>query len=53
MVNFKIDDVKDGQQIITINILPDISRRKHNQKTKFGQLLEHNMRNIFVGNDIW
>ena len=20
---------------------------------KFGQLLEHNMRNIFVGNDIW
>ena len=32
-----------GKQIITIKILPNISRRM-----KFGQLVEHNMRNIFL-----
>ena len=31
-----------------IHILPNISRSKSNQKTKFGQLIEHNMRNIFL-----
>ena len=28
-------------------MLPDISRSKGNQAMKFGQLIEHNMRNIF------
>ena len=37
-----------GQQIITINIFPTISRGKSNQTMKFGQLVEYNMRNIFL-----
>ena len=36
-----------GQQAIAIHIFPNISRRKRNQKMKFGQLIEYNMRNIF------
>ena len=36
-----------GQQIITIQILPNISKSKDNQTMKFGQLLEYDMRNIF------
>ena len=36
------------QQINTIHILPNISRSKHNQTTKFGQLIEYNMINIFL-----
>ena len=36
-----------GKQTIEINILPNISRSKDNQAMKFGQLIEHNMRNIF------
>ena len=35
------------KQIITVCILPNISRSKDNQITKFGQLIEHNKRNIF------
>ena len=35
-----------GKQIITVNILPNISRRKGNLTMKFGQLMEYNMRNI-------
>ena len=31
-----------------MHILPNISRSKGNQKVKFGQLIEYNMRNIFV-----
>ena len=38
-----------GQQTITIYILPNISRSKGNQTMRFGQLIEYNMRNIFVG----
>ena len=34
-----------GQQINTIHILPNISRSKSNQTTKFGQLIEYNMIN--------
>ena len=30
-----------------MHILPDISKSKSNQKNKFGQLIEYNMRNIF------
>ena len=37
-----------GKQAITIHILPNISRSKGNQTMKFGQLLEYNMKNIFV-----
>ena len=35
-----------GKQIITIHILPSISRSKDNQTMKFGQLKEYN---IFIG----
>ena len=44
-VNFKI-----RQQIITIHILPNISRSKGNQTRKFEQLTECYMRNIFFQN---
>ena len=37
-----------GLQKIAIHILPNISRSKGNQTMKFGQLIEYNMRNIFV-----
>ena len=37
-----------GQQTIAIHILPSISRRKGNQTMKSGQLIEYNMRNIFL-----
>ena len=36
-----------GEELI-IHILPNISRNKHNQTIKFGQLIEYNMRNIFI-----
>ena len=32
------------------NILPNISRGKGNQTIKFGELMEYNMRNIFLKN---
>ena len=35
------------KQTITIHILPNISS-KSNQLMKFGQLIEYNMRNIFL-----
>ena len=31
-----------GQQIITMHIIPNISRRKGNQAMKFGQLIKYN-----------
>ena len=34
------------QQIITIHILPKISRSIDNQAMKFGQLIKYSMRNI-------
>ena len=37
-----------GQQTIVIHILPNIWRSKGNQAMKFGQLIEYNMRNIFL-----
>ena len=39
---------KTGQQIITRQKLPNILRSKGNQTMKFGQLIEYNMRNIFI-----
>ena len=35
-------------QTIVIHILPNISRSKGNQTMKFGQLIECNMRNVFL-----
>ena len=37
-----------GYQTITIHILPCISRSAGNQTKKFGQLIEYNVRNIFL-----
>ena len=37
-----------GRQTIAIHIIPKISRNKGNLKMKFGQLIEFNMRNIFL-----
>ena len=34
-----------GKQIITISILPNVSRSKGNQIMKFSQLIEYNMLN--------
>ena len=41
---FKSMMSQTGQQIITMHILPNISRSKGNQSIKFGQLTEYNMR---------
>ena len=41
---------KSCYQTIAIHILPNISRSKGNQAMKFGQLIEYNMRKIFVEN---
>ena len=35
-------------QTIALHILPNISRSKGNQTMKSGQLIEYNMRNIFL-----
>ena len=37
-----------NKQTIPIHILPNISKSKDNQKIKVGQLIEYNMRNIFI-----
>ena len=37
-----------GKQTIAKHILPNISRSKGNQTMKFGELVEYNMRNIFL-----
>ena len=37
-----------GKQAIAIHMLPYIPRSKDNQTIKFGQLIEYNMRNIFL-----
>ena len=34
--------------VFTIHIFTNISRTKGNQATKFGQLIEHNIQNIFL-----
>ena len=39
---------QSGQQAIAIHILPNISRSKGNQAIRLGQLIEYNIRNIFV-----
>ena len=37
-----------GKQAIAIHMLPYIPRSKDNQTIKFGQLIEYNIRNIFL-----
>ena len=37
-----------GKQTIAMHILVNISRSKGNQAMKLGQLIEYNMRNIFL-----
>ena len=37
-----------GYQTIAIHILANISRSKGNQTMKFGQLIEYNMKTIFL-----
>ena len=37
-----------GKQAIATHIFTNISRSKGNQAMKFGQLIEHNIRNIFL-----
>ena len=37
-----------GKQTIAIHILPNISKSKGNRTIKFGQLIEYNIRNIFL-----
>ena len=38
-----------GKLLFTIHILPKISRNKINPTMKFGQLIEYNIKNIFLG----
>ena len=38
-----------GKQTLVIHILPYISRITENQTMKFDQLIEYNIRSIFVG----
>ena len=37
-----------GSETIVMHILPNISRSKGNQTVKFSQLIECNMRNVFL-----
>ena len=41
---------KPGKQTTTMYILSSISNSKNNEAMKSGQLIEHNMRNIFLKN---
>ena len=41
-------DKEIKKQIITINILPNISISKVNQRIRFNQLIAYSMRNIFL-----
>ena len=48
-VDVKIHDLgRPGKNTIATHILPNISRSKDNQTMKFGQLIEYNMRNVFL-----
>ena len=41
-----------GKQTIAIHTIPNISRNKGNQAMKLDQLIEQNVRNIFLKNHI-
>ena len=46
-INFKVY-VGIYKQIITKYVLPKISRSKSNQAMEFGQIIDHDVRNIFL-----
>ena len=48
MVSFETYDVTTWLKNNAMHILPNITRTKGNQTMKFGQLIEYNMRNIFL-----
>ena len=48
--SFKIYGVRNWEQIITIHILPNMSRSKGNQAIIFGGLIEYKITNIFLQN---
>ena len=37
-----------GKQTTAIQTMPNISRNKHNQSLKLGQLIDYNTKNIFL-----
>ena len=39
---------QSGQYVVPIQILPNISRSRDNQATKFSQLIDYSMKNIFL-----
>ena len=39
---------QNRQQMFTMHVLLNVSRGKGNQSMKFGELIEYNMRNIFI-----
>ena len=47
-VNLKVYEVATWEIAIRIHILLNISRSKGNQTIKFGELIEYNMKNIFL-----
>ena len=44
----KFMTLQTGQQIFTIHVLPNVSRSKGNQVLKFGKLMKHDVRIVFV-----
>ena len=48
LINLKFMTSSAGKQIIAIRILPNISKSKGNKTMKFGQLIEYNVKNIFL-----
>ena len=40
--------LQPGKQTTAMHLLPDIPRSKGNQTMKFSQLMEYNMKNIFL-----
>ena len=47
-LDLKIMTSKPGLQTIPVHILPNISQSKGNQTMKYGQLIGHNKKNIFL-----
>ena len=42
---------QNGKQTIVIQVLPNISRSKRNQRMKFGQLIDYNRELFLLKND--
>ena len=49
-VDFEIMNLKSEKQTVAIHILSNISKRKGNQTTKFGQLIQYNVGDFFIKN---